>query len=29
VGIAVTRSVVASLILILVFDYLLTAWFFG
>lgn len=29
VGTAVTRSVVASLILILVFDYLLTAWFFG
>ncbi len=29
VGVAVTRSVVVSLILILVFDYLLTAWFFG
>lgn len=29
VGAAVTRTVVASLILILVFDYLLTAWFFG
>jgi phospholipid/cholesterol/gamma-HCH transport system permease protein len=28
VGIAVTRAVVSSLVLILVFDYLLTAWFF-
>jgi phospholipid/cholesterol/gamma-HCH transport system permease protein len=29
VGRAVTRAVVASLVLILVFDYLLTAWCFG
>ncbi len=29
VGFAVTRSVVTSLMLILVFDYLLTAWFFA